>query len=45
MATVYSNINMVAYTRRQINKAAMNLGIFNDNSVSTAALLAKVKAK
>lgn len=45
MASVYSAENMVAANRKQIRRAAQNVGILHDNSISTTALLAAVKAK
>jgi hypothetical protein len=45
MASVYTNVNMVAYNRKQIRAAAQNVGILHDNAPSTATLLAAVKAK
>lgn len=45
MASIYTNINMTAFNKRQVRAAAKNLGILHDNSETVASLTTKVKAK
>jgi len=45
MASVFSNINMVAFNRAQVRSAAKSLGILHDNTETIASLTTKVKAK
>lgn len=45
MASVYTNVNMTAFNKKQVRTAAQNLGILHDSNESASSLTTKVKAK
>lgn len=45
MATVYSNVNMVAYERAQLRAVARSLNVPHHNLTTNAAILTAIKAK